>query len=249
MTAEQQAIVDARGRDIFVTAGAGSGKTTVLVDRYVGLLSECGIPEIAAVTFTDAAATEMRERVRRAVLTRPDLARHRTDLDRAVIGTIHSLCLLLLRENPVESAIDPAARVLSDDEAESELLSACDEALEEAANDDHRALALREVGTFALTDVLPRMVARRDEVAEAYRALPGNGPSEWAEHIQALLEPALRNAVEEARPQLAEWAAWLEDAHAAATGKDALYPRVANVLAALGDPNEGDWRDLLDRRP
>ena len=126
MTAEQQAIVDARGHDIFVTAGAGSGKTTVLVDRYVGLLSECGIPEIAAVTFTDAAATEMRERVRRAVLTRPDLAGHRTNLDRAVIGTIHSLCLLLLRENPVESAIDPAARVLSDDEAESELLSACD---------------------------------------------------------------------------------------------------------------------------
>ena len=247
MTAEQQAIVDARGRDIFVTAGAGSGKTTVLVDRYVGLLSECGIPEIAAVTFTDAAATEMRERVRRAVLTRPDLAGHRTDLDRAVIGTIHSLCLLLLRENPVESAIDPAARVLSDDEAESELLSACAEALEEAADDDHRALALREVGTYPLTSVLPRMVARRDEVAEAYRALRGDGPSEWTEHIQALLEPALRDAVEEARPQLAEWAAWLEDAHAAATGNDAMYPRVANLLAALGDPKEGDWRDLLDR--
>ena len=247
MTAEQQAIVDARGRDIFVTAGAGSGKTTVLVDRYVGLLSECGIPEIAAVTFTDAAATEMRERVRRAVLTRPDLAGHRTDLDRAVIGTIHSLCLLLLRENPVESAIDPAARVLSDDEAESELLSSCAEALEEAADDDHRALALREVGTFALTSVLPRMVARRDEVAEAYRALRGDGPSEWAKHIQGLLEPVLRDAVEEARPQLAAWAAYLEDAHAAAPGKDAMSPKVLHVLTALGDPKEGDWRDLLDR--
>ena len=91
------------------------------------------------------------------------------------------------------------------------------------------------------------MVARRDEVAEAYRALRGDGPSEWAEHIQGLLEPALRDAVEEARPQLAEWAAWLKDAHAAATGNDAMYPRVANVLAALGDPKEGDWRDLLDR--
>ena len=247
MTAEQQAIVDARGHDIFVTAGAGSGKTTVLVDRYVGLLSECGIPEIAAVTFTDAAATEMRERVRRAVLTRPDLAGHRTNLDRAVIGTIHSLCLLLLRENPVESAIDPAARVLSDDEAESELLSACTEALEEAADDDHRALALREVGVFALTNVLPRMVARRDEVAEAYQALRGDGPSEWAEHIQALLEQALRDAVEEARPQLAAWAAWLEDAHAAAPGKDAMSPKVLHLLTALGDPKEGDWRDLLDR--
>ena len=246
MTAEQQAIVDARGRDIFVTAGAGSGKTTVLVDRYVGLLSECGIPEIAAVTFTDAAATEMRERVRRAVLTRPDLAGHRTDLDRAVIGTIHSLCLLLLRENPVESAIDPAARVLSDDEAESELLSACAEALEEAADDDHRALALREIGVYALTNVLPRMVARRDEVAEAYRALRGDGPSEWAKHIQALLEPALRDAVEEARPELAEWAAWLEDAYAG-PGTDVLFTNLQDVLAALGNPSEGDWRELLTR--
>ena len=75
----------------------------------------------------------------------------------------------------------------------------------------------------------------------------GDGPSEWTEHIQGLLEPVLRDAVEEARPQLAAWAAYLEEAYAAATGNDALHPRVANVLAALGDPKGGDWRDLLDR--
>ena len=107
LTLQQQAIVNARGQDVFVVAGAGSGKTSVLVSRYVELLSECGIPQIAAVTFTDAAATEMRERVRREVLSRDDLAGRRADLDKAVIGTIHSLCRQLLRENPVESAIDP----------------------------------------------------------------------------------------------------------------------------------------------
>ena len=101
LTSEQQTIIDARGRDVFVSAGAGSGKTRVLVERYIKLLGECRIPQIAAVTFTDAAATEMRERVRRQVLARDDLAGHRADLDKAVIGTIHSLCRQLLREHPV----------------------------------------------------------------------------------------------------------------------------------------------------
>ena len=118
------------------------------------------IPEIAAVTFTDAAASEMRERVRKEVLTRPELAGHRAHLDEAVIGTIHSLCSRILREHPVEAAIDPAARVLSEDESELEAITACADALEEAAAaDDRRALALREIGAYSLTSHLPRMVA------------------------------------------------------------------------------------------
>ena len=107
LTRQQAEIVGSRGLDLLVTAGAGSGKTRVLVERYVSLLGECRIPEIAAVTFTDAAASEMRERVRREVLTRPELASHRAQLDEAVIGTIHSLCSRILREHPVEAAIDP----------------------------------------------------------------------------------------------------------------------------------------------
>ncbi len=247
LTPQQQEVVAVRGSDVFVDAGAGSGKTRVLVDRYVGLLSECSIPEIAAVTFTDAAATEMRERVRREVLTRPELAERRASLDEAVIGTIHSLCRRLLRDNPVESAIDPAARVLSDDEAESELLTACVDALEEAAGaDDRRALALHEIGVFPLTTQLPLMVARRDEVAEAYRAMPGDGPEEWAAHVRGLLDPLAQAAVEGARPELAEWVSWLKDAHAG-PGEDALSERLRSTLSALGDPEEGGWKDLLER--
>ena len=247
LTCEQSAIVRDRGRDVLVTAGAGSGKTRVLVERYVSLLGDHRIRDLAAVTFTDAAATEMRERVRREVLTRPELADHRAELDEAVIGTIHSLCRRILREHPVEAAIDPAVRVLPDDEAEFEIITACVDALEEAADtDDHRALAIREIGVYGLTNHLPQMVRRRDEVEAAYRALPGNTPASWAPHVRALLDTGARDAVEKARPQLVEWVSWLEGAHTG-PGDDALSRNLAEVLSAIGNPAEGDWDDLLER--
>ena len=246
LTGEQSAIVLDRGRDMLVTAGAGSGKTRVLVERYVALLADHRIPELAAVTFTDAAATEMRERVRREVLGRPELADHRLDLDEAVIGTIHSLCRRILRENPVEAAIDPAARVLSDDEAEFEVLTACVDALEEAADaDDRRALAIREIGVFGLTNHLPLMVARRDEVRAAYDALPGDGPETWAQHVRDLLDSGARDAVEKVRPQLVDSVSWLRGVHSG--DEDALSRTLDDVLAVIGNPAEGNWDDLLGR--
>ena len=247
LTSEQAAIVAERGRDVLVTAGAGSGKTRVLVERYVSLLKEHSISDLAAVTFTDAAATEMRERVRQEVLTRPELHRHCEDLDEAIIGTIHSLCLQVLRENPVEAAIDPASRVLSDDEAEFELTRACIDALEAAADaDDHRALTLRELSVFSTTNQLPQMVSSRDEVEAAYRALPGDTVEEWEEHVRALLDQGAREAVEKVRPDLAEQVEWLQGAHAG-PGDDALSRRLRDCLTALGDPSTGDWSDLLAR--
>ena len=247
LTSEQAAILAERGRDVLVTAGAGSGKTSVLVDRYVSLLADHRISEMAAVTFTDAAATEMRERVRREVLTRQELRHHRVEIDEAIIGTIHSLCLRVLREHPVEAAIDPATRVLSDDEAEFELTRACIDALEAAADaDDRRALALRELGLYAATTQLPLMVARRDEVEDAYRALRGETVECWAEYVRGLLEENARAAVEEARPMLAERAAWLRDADAE-SGDDRLSSSLRDCLEALGDPDGGEWSDLLAR--
>ena len=100
LTDQQQIILETVAADVVVSAGAGSGKTHVLVERYLRLLKDHRIPEIAAVTFTEAAATEMRERVRRAVTQRAALATHRRDLDEAVIGTIHALCL----QNPARTS-------------------------------------------------------------------------------------------------------------------------------------------------
>ena len=246
LTPEQAEIVAHRGSDMLVTAGAGSGKTRVLVERYLSLLGGHRIPEMAAVTFTDAAATEMRERVRREVHGRPELAHHRSDLDEAVIGTIHSLCLRILREHPVESALDPAIRVLNEDEAELELIKACHDALEEAAEaDDHRALALREMGVFTMTNNLSQLVRQRDEVEKAYRAMPGASLEAWADHARTLMDAFRSEAIEEARPELAHLVSWLKEAH---TGdSDALHNSLSDALEVLGDPNMGDWADLLER--
>ena len=246
LTPEQIGIVTERGRDVLVTAGAGSGKTRVLVERYISLLREHRIPEIVAVTFTDAAAMEMRERVRRELLARPELAHHHADIDEAVIGTIHSLCLMILREHPVEAAIDPAARVLSEDEAEFELFQACIDAMEDAAElDDHRALALRELAVYQATVELPHMVQRRDEVEAAFASL-GESVDEWREYIRARLDEKFVPAVEGVRAQLADDVEWLHSAYTG-PGRDALCDRMSDFLADLEYPSEGEANELFGR--
>ncbi len=235
LTPEQQAIVADRSRDILVSAGAGSGKTRVLVERYLSLLTECRIPEIAAVTFTDAAATEMRDRVRRAVHDRPGLAGHRRDLDQAVIGTLHALCRQILRAHPVPAGTIAAGRILADDEAEHERVAAALDALEAAAQSrDRRAWALRELGVYQITEQLPRMIERRDEVRAAFAAIPGAAVDERERHVRALLDEALRVAVAGELPKLERAVAGIRQEHAAAAPGDALAARVRDVLAALG---------------
>ena len=246
LTEEQAAIVADVHRDVVVTAGAGTGKTSVLVERYIALLRSHRISEIAAVTFTDAAAAEMRERVRREVMSKDDLADHKKDLDKAVIGTIHSLCLQILRENPVEARMDPAAVVLSEDEAEVERLNACAETLEAALADGSGLLALQEMGVYEVRRMLPEMVRRRDEVEQAYRAMPGDSLEQWADGLSTLMERAMQSSVEDQGPTLNEWVDYLRLAHAEA-GHDAQKERVGTVLEILGDLSSVDWKDLMDR--
>ena len=71
-TAEQRAAIDTRDRDVFCEAGAGTGKTRVLVGRYCGALLKDGaeIDEILAFTFTERAAAELRQRIRRELASR-----------------------------------------------------------------------------------------------------------------------------------------------------------------------------------
>ena len=188
LTAEQQTIIQAEGSDLAVSAGAGSGKTRVLVERYVQLLRDCSIPEIAAITFTEAAAAEMRERVRREVMSDPALEQHRALLDEAAIGTVHSLGLRLLREHPVEAGLDPAAAVLADDEAELLRRAACVEAIDAAAEaGDERTAALLGLGVYHAGLQLPRMVAGRDAVESAFAAM-GADSAGWPAYVRAVLD-------------------------------------------------------------
>ncbi|MBC7927470.1 MAG: UvrD-helicase domain-containing protein [Bryobacteraceae bacterium] len=99
------------GQDVCVVAGPGSGKTSVLIERFSWLVRERGVrPEnILAITFTEKAATEIRERLLRTFADIPSMREH---IERAWVSTIHAFCSRLLRENAIEAAIDPEFQVL-----------------------------------------------------------------------------------------------------------------------------------------
>jgi ATP-dependent exoDNAse (exonuclease V) beta subunit len=111
---EQLTAVEAEG-SVFVSAGAGTGKTSVLVERYVRAVCDRGIDveSILVITYTRKAAGELRTRIRAALRGRgrPDLAR---ELDGAWISTIHGFCSRLLRAHPFAAGLDPRFRELED---------------------------------------------------------------------------------------------------------------------------------------
>jgi ATP-dependent helicase/nuclease subunit A len=120
-----------------VSAGAGSGKTTALVELCLRLLegtalaAPCSPPEIAAITFTEKAAEELEERLRAAVADRANRAAEAAPgsaeaqawlerlhgLDRMAIGTIHGFCGRLLREHALEAGLDPDFTVVDEERA------------------------------------------------------------------------------------------------------------------------------------
>ena len=125
LTPQQREAALARGCDVAVTAGAGSGKTSTLVARYACLLAD-GLPmrSIVAITFTEKAALEMRARVRQTLVKLVESAldnseRHfwaglNAGIDSARISTIHSLCTEILRAHPVEARVDPRFEVIDE---------------------------------------------------------------------------------------------------------------------------------------
>ena len=114
---QQLAAVEATG-EVFVSAGAGTGKTAVLVERFVRAVCKRGldIESILVITYTRRAAGELRTRIRSALAERGrnDLAR---ELDGAWISTIHSFCARLLRSYPFAAGLDPHFRELDDSQA------------------------------------------------------------------------------------------------------------------------------------
>jgi len=113
-----------------VSAGAGSGKTYRITDEVERLVADEGvaIDRIAAVTFTDAAAAELQERIRERLVEKGllDAARR---VDAAPIRTIHAFALSLLTENPLEAGLSPSPLVLGDVEQGALLARALNEAL------------------------------------------------------------------------------------------------------------------------
>jgi len=143
-TPEQQAAISARKADLLVSASAGSGKTAVLVERIIRLIIEDRVPlsAILAVTFTRAAASEMKKKIREAIekalLAETDsevrsfLRGELSALPDAAISTIDSFCLNVVRAEFQYTDLDPDFRTAQDAESRMLLDEAYEEVLEEA---------------------------------------------------------------------------------------------------------------------
>jgi ATP-dependent helicase/nuclease subunit A len=177
---EQAAAAYEISKHIAVTAGPGSGKTTVLVERYLHILRKhkLNIDQIVAITFTNRAANEMRERLRdeldeilkeAASDQRPRWLGYKRTLDGAVITTIHGFCARLLREFPVEARVDPQFLLLDEHRAAMLLESVVEEVLSQFISDGHV-----EVSRLTLGVGRAKLAAA---LAQLYREVRGQGLS------------------------------------------------------------------------
>ena len=140
---EQKIAAHTLDRHLSVTAGPGAGKTFVLVERYLEILraKKVSVENIVAITFTNRAANEMRQRVRDRVdgllrssadKERQTWLRHKRTLEGAVITTIHGFCSRLLHEFPVEANIDPQFVLLDEHQSIMMLEAVIEETLSDA---------------------------------------------------------------------------------------------------------------------
>lgn len=136
-TEDQRSAILSRGQDLLLSAAAGSGKTTVLVERALSLIQEgADIGEFLIVTFSRAAAADMRRKLTEELMARseqdPAFSPQLEKVERAQISTIHSFCADLLREHFESAGVDPQFRVLDEPELKQLEAQALSEAMERA---------------------------------------------------------------------------------------------------------------------
>jgi len=251
-SAEQEPAIGLRGRDVVVTAGAGTGKTRTLVARYLSLLAE-GLPlrSIVAITFTRKAAREMRNRIREEVrkyLERADLSQEERDrwrmlyaeLDAARIGTIHSLCADILRSHPAEAGVDPRFEVLEEGQINILRGRAVDEALAWAANHEGAVQLFALLGERNVRGILNALLRRRLDAQEAFASLPCDPLAHWGRALGDRQQQVLEILLE--RPQWVDAVATLQR-NIATEPDDRMEHQRQQALAAL----QGAAGPLADR--
>jgi len=177
--------------NVVLEASAGTGKTSVLVARYVNLL-EAGIDpsNILAITFTRKAAAEMRERIlvalrtaaERSELSRSRWAELRDRLGDIAISTIDAFCLSLLREFPLEADLDPGFDMADETEVPRLIEASLDRALRIltglARTDPDVALVFAQLGISRTRDGLAALLSRRLVARSALDRFLARGPSD-----------------------------------------------------------------------
>lgn len=208
ITPQQRAAIELRDASVALSAGAGCGKTSVLTKRFLAHLEpgdHCAqLHQLIAITFTERAAREMRDRVRREVRQRLDgaggpEAEHWLALLRklhtARISTIHSFCSTLLRAHAAEAGLDPGFRTLDDLESGNLLQSAIDDELRRRLS-DHDEPTLRLAADFGLArlrSMIQQLVRSRDPIPfdDWLRTSPSQLIEQWSDCHRSLVLPSL----------------------------------------------------------
>jgi len=183
LTDEQARAITTRDVSVALSAGAGCGKTFVLTERFLSHLDPHGpvvrrvqgLSQLVAITFTERAAREMRDRIRSAcrkrLLASNDAdATHwlglLRDLDSARIGTIHGFCGSLLRSHAVAAGLDPRFSVIETAEASTLLFESMDDQLRRllTARDDRAMELVAQFGLGRLREFLAELVERRQDI-------------------------------------------------------------------------------------
>ncbi|MDY4079072.1 MAG: helicase-exonuclease AddAB subunit AddA, partial [Clostridium sp.] len=186
-TKEQLSAIETRNSNLLIAAAAGSGKTAVLVERIIRIITDeenpVDIDKLLVVTFTSAAASEMRERIASAITkaleknpNSTNLQKQLTLLSRANITTMHSFCLEVIRNNFQVIDLDPSFRIL--DETEGVLLKneILDDLFEEKyENDDINFLNLVEAYSNSKNDD-----KLKETVLDLFKfSMSGPWPEKW----------------------------------------------------------------------
>lgn len=224
-TSEQSQVIESRGKNLLISAAAGSGKTAVLVERIIRMVTEGenppGIDELLVMTFTNAAAAEMRERIASAIEQKlkgdpqnEHLQMQATLVHHAQITTIDSFCLNVIREHFNQLDLDPAFRI--GDEGELLLMRAdvMAELLEDSyASGDSRFEKFVETFAQGKTDA-----GIEDYIMQVYHFSQSNPyPNQWLADCRRELAdeqsgPWMEFLLQDLKRQAAELRVQMEDA-------------------------------------
>ena len=208
-TKEQQDVIDFRNRNILVSAAAGSGKTAVLVERIIGKITDeknpVDIDRLLVVTFTKAAAAEMRERIGNAIEKRleespedENLRRQQTLLHNAQITTIDSFCLFVVRNHFEEIGLEPNFRIADAGEIKLLEMDVLNEVFEKEYARHSSALDTCQDSFLELVDAYSDKKgnkAVKEMISKIYSQSASNPwPKEW---VASLIQPYKVNTKEE----------------------------------------------------
>ena len=216
LTRDQQAVVDDRGGQLLVSAAAGSGKTKVLVDRLLSYVTDparpCDVDEFLIITYTKAAAAELRAKITAALsqrlAARPGSAHLLRQMNRitcAHISTVHAFCADLLRTRAAEAGLDPEFRVA--EEAEAALLRAraikltLGEAYASMTPDGDFASLADTLGAGRNDRALEQLVGEMFDQAQCHA-----DPAAWLARCRAMANGSTQDVGQTV------WGAWLMEA-------------------------------------